>query len=154
MSIARAPHSLRFARRIRRFTEKLDNPADWEELEAGPRRAVLVAFKHWGEDMDLNVLNPDGTISPPKFVLTTIEGQEVEVPGAPLPGNPGADEMLKLVLQRDLARAREAILRHADGAVPHRTAERARPRRGLVDAGSTAARAAVVTRRWWLVDGA
>jgi hypothetical protein len=82
----------------------------WREVDMAPGVMSVVVFEHWGEDIDLNVLHPDGTITPPRFVRMIIDGEELEVPEASPPGNPDSDQMLMLILERDLARAQRAVV--------------------------------------------
>ncbi len=92
--------------RIRQLelVSELGETAVWRADDSFPEVGRFVVFELWGEDIELNVLETDGSIRPPRFVTRVIDGETIEVPEAPPEGNPGADEMLSLLLERNKAR--------------------------------------------------
>ena len=88
---------------------ELGMKAEWKADGSVPGVARVIVFELWSDDIDLNVLEPDGSIRPPTYVTQLIDGEEVDIPEAPPEGNPGPDEMLALLLERNRARLSSAL---------------------------------------------
>jgi hypothetical protein len=97
--------------RRQELVDELGSEAEWNADPSPPDVARFIVFKLWGDDIELHVLEPDGSIRPPMYETHLIEGEEVDVPGAPPEGNPDADEMLALLLDRNRSRLIRALTR-------------------------------------------